>query len=95
MGEPKLPPPAVVFDLDDTLYAERDYVLSGMGAVAAWVEAELGSGADEAFAELVALFDQGVRGRVFDLWLQDQQLDLLGVIGKIKIEVLDSRHDQT
>ena len=24
----------VVFDLDDTLYAERDYVLSGYGAVA-------------------------------------------------------------
>jgi len=29
---------AVVFDLDDTLYAERDYVLSGYGAVAEYTE---------------------------------------------------------
>ena len=27
------PPVAVVFDLDDTLYAERDYVLSGFRAL--------------------------------------------------------------
>ena len=31
---------AVVFDLDDTLYAERDYVLSGYGAVAGHLSGE-------------------------------------------------------
>jgi len=33
-GQPETPIEAVVFDLDDTLYAERDYVRSGYRAVA-------------------------------------------------------------
>ena len=33
---------AVVFDLDDTLYPEADYVLSGFQAVADWAEVHLG-----------------------------------------------------
>ena len=32
----------VVFDIDDTLYLERDYVGSGFAAVGAWIEANLG-----------------------------------------------------
>lgn len=40
---------AVVFDLDDTLYAERDYVRSGYRAVAEHVRNALGR--DEAFEE--------------------------------------------
>jgi putative hydrolase of the HAD superfamily len=31
----------IVFDLDDTLYLERDYVLSGFRAVGKWVESNL------------------------------------------------------
>ena len=30
----------VVFDLDDTLFAERDYVLSGFRAVDEWIRRE-------------------------------------------------------
>lgn len=59
----------IVFDLDDTLYPERDYVLSGFRAVATWAEAHLGIPAPKGFAELEALFAQGVRGHVFDRWL--------------------------
>jgi FMN phosphatase YigB (HAD superfamily) len=33
---------AIVFDLDDTLYAETDHVLSGFKAVAAWAERRFG-----------------------------------------------------
>jgi len=33
-----------VFDVDDTLYLERDYVQSGLRAVAAWAEREFGVG---------------------------------------------------
>jgi putative hydrolase of the HAD superfamily len=54
----------LVFDLDDTLYAERDYVFSGFRAVGAWVEAIYG---DKRFAaEAQDLFNAGVRGKIFD-----------------------------
>src|SRR4030066_168009 len=33
---------AIGFDLDDTLYPERAFVLSGFGAVAGWIEAAVG-----------------------------------------------------
>jgi putative hydrolase of the HAD superfamily len=53
-----------VFDIDDTLYLERDYVHSGFAAVGAWARAELGVAdlGDRAWAA----FDAGVRGRIFD-----------------------------
>jgi putative hydrolase of the HAD superfamily len=60
---------AVVFDLDDTLYPEETYVLSGFRAVAHWAQDDWGLAADEGYAELEALFRQGVRGETFDRWL--------------------------
>jgi putative hydrolase of the HAD superfamily len=53
-----------VFDIDDTLYLERDYVRSGFAAVGAWARTELGVAdlGDRAWAAFVA----GVRGRIFD-----------------------------
>jgi len=65
---------AVVFDLDDTLYAERDYVLSGLRAVATWAEGQLGLPAERSFAELRRLFEDGVRGNTFDRWLSTHGL---------------------
>jgi putative hydrolase of the HAD superfamily len=58
---------AVVLDLDDTLYPEAAYVRSGFRAVAARAQETLGVPAAEAEAELVALFEEGVRGDTFDL----------------------------
>jgi putative hydrolase of the HAD superfamily len=54
----------IVFDIDDTLYLERDYVQSGFAAVGAWLEArQVASG----FAALAwERFQQGQRGNVFD-----------------------------
>jgi putative hydrolase of the HAD superfamily len=54
----------VVFDIDDTLYLERDYVRSGFAAVGAWALAELGAAdlGDRAWAA----FEAGVRGRILD-----------------------------
>lgn len=66
---------AVIFDLDDTLYPERAYVLSGFRAVAEWAEAELGIPAAQGLAELGALFAQGVRGSTFDQWLRARAHD--------------------
>lgn len=57
----------VVFDLDDTLFLERDYVRSGFDAVGAEL-AELGvTGFGETAWEA---FLQGVRGRIFDVALE-------------------------
>lgn len=60
---------AIVFDLDDTLYPEREYVLSGFRAVAAWAEEHLGIPFAQGLGELKRLFEQGVRGDTFDRWL--------------------------
>jgi putative hydrolase of the HAD superfamily len=61
---------AIVFDLDDTLYLEHEYVVSGMRAVGAWGESAIGIDARRGFTELLALFEQGVRGTTFNLWLR-------------------------
>jgi putative hydrolase of the HAD superfamily len=60
---------AVVLDLDDTLYPEAAYVRSGFRAVAARAQETLGVPAAEGEAELVALFEEGVRRDTFDRWL--------------------------
>lgn len=60
---------AIIFDLDDTLYPERQYVLSGMRAVAAWAEDTLGLSSQTSFEELRRLVDSGVRRHTFDRWL--------------------------
>jgi len=60
---------AIVFDLDDTLYPERDYVLSGFKAVAGWAELNLGIPSACGLRELTSLFEEGVRGDTFNLWL--------------------------
>lgn len=60
---------AVVFDLDDTLYLERDYVLSGLQAVDGWARAQLGL---EGLGERMrARFAVGERTRLFDRALAD------------------------
>jgi len=60
---------AVIFDMDDTLYPERDYVMSGFRAVAEWGEQYLDIPAAAGFGELAGLFEAGVRGDTFNRWL--------------------------
>ncbi len=61
---------ALIFDLDDTLYPERDYVMSGFRAVSSWAEDRLGIPADRSFGELCWLFNDGVQGDTFNRWLE-------------------------
>lgn len=65
---------AIIFDLDDTLYHERDYVLSGFRAVAAWVAQRLGWEAAASYAQLAQLYASGVRGDTFNRWLAAHQI---------------------
>lgn len=54
----------VVFDLDDTLYPEAQFVQSGFAAVDRWVLANLGQ---EGFYDTaIKLFDEGKRGDIFN-----------------------------
>lgn len=59
----------VVFDIDDTLYLERDYVRSGFEACGRLLEAEYGL---DRFGDTAwHLFESGVRGDTFDRALVD------------------------
>ena len=62
---------ATLFDLDDTLYPEREYVRSGFRAVAVWADQNLGIPMGRGFAELESLFDGGERAATFELWLSN------------------------
>ena len=66
---------AIVFDLDDTLYPERQYALSGFAAVADWAEGALGIPQDQGYAELETYFNDGVRGDTFNRWLETHDGD--------------------
>ena len=59
----------VAFDLDDTLYLEEDYVMSGFRAVDAWLRRR--RGVDGLYRAAGRLHEAGVRGRVFDLALAE------------------------
>jgi putative hydrolase of the HAD superfamily len=61
---------AAIFDLDDTLYPERQYVLSGFRAVAEWASRNFDIPLATGLRELETLFHDGVRGNTFDRWLQ-------------------------
>jgi putative hydrolase of the HAD superfamily len=70
-------PAAVVFDLDDTLYLERDYVRSGYCVVAVTLRQKLGR--SEAFEEwLWARFEAGESSGAFDALDQEFALGLSG-----------------
>jgi putative hydrolase of the HAD superfamily len=65
---------AWIFDLDDTLYPEREYVRSGFRAVGRWAEERLGLSQAIVRAQLDALFDGGFRSDAFQWWLSEQNL---------------------
>ena len=61
---------AIVLDLDDTLYLERDYVRSGFTHVASYLEDRGLASSAEVFAFLWAGFEAGQRGSAFDSLLK-------------------------
>lgn len=69
----------VVFDLDDTLYLEREYVRSGFAEVAGFVAARTGVDADRTFEFLWNGFETSRRGRAFDELIEAFALDGLAV----------------
>ena len=64
-----MPATHLIFDLDDTLYPERDYAIGGFRAAARWAERELGLAVSP--DKMVALLDQGLLGQLFQQTLQE------------------------
>ena len=63
----------VVFDLDDTLYAEREFACSGFRAVGRWAHARWGlEGLD---ADMTRLLDDGHLGALFKLAFEKHRPD--------------------
>ena len=58
-----MPERAVIFDLDDTLYPHRRFVLSGFRAVATLLQETRGADARATFNMLATAFRRGKRGR--------------------------------
>lgn len=73
----------MIFDLDDTLYPEREFVISGFGAAGAWISSNLGLPADQAASELLSLHDGGARGDTFDRWLKDHGFDVRPYVDRL------------
>lgn len=63
----------LIFDLDDTLYDESTYVMSGLHAVAEFAGQAFGWDVDQSFKQMTALLENNGRGRVFDDWLVSRE----------------------
>lgn len=63
----------IVYDLDDTLYRERDFVFSGFKAVDSWLKTN--HQISGFFSSAVSLFKKGIRGVVFNNALKELQID--------------------
>jgi putative hydrolase of the HAD superfamily len=65
---------AVLFDLDDTLYPEMEFVRSAFGAVAQALATEVGIDAGFTRMRLLQILRRDGRGQVFDQFLYEQRL---------------------
>ena len=59
---------AIILDMDDTLYLERDYVISGFSAAAEALESNELSNAF--LKQAISIFENGNRGNIFNLALK-------------------------
>ncbi len=62
------PRPIIVFDLDDTLYSERDFAISGFKACERWLEEKHGVGG--IVDEMTRLLDEGHMRSLFEIVLE-------------------------
>lgn len=63
----------VVFDVDDTLYLEKDYVRSGFSFLNSWAVERLG--VREFGSTCFNLFERGVRQTIFDVALDELKVE--------------------
>lgn len=76
---------AIIFDLDDTLYLERDFVRSGFISVASHCHQENGSDEHSIFNSLWNKFLNGGRGNLFDLLLEENPSINIPIVDLINV----------
>ena len=60
---------AILFDLDDTLYLEKDFVKSGFKAVASFIQNDNGINEEVVYDRLCSIFNSGEREKIFDNYI--------------------------
>ena len=66
---------AVIFDMDGTLYNEREYVMSGFRAVAEYLSVKYKMNCNKIFEILKSDFDNGLRKKNFDVLVEKLHLN--------------------
>ena len=74
---------AVLFDLDDTLYPEIEFVMSGFRSVAHFLSSRHQLNEEILFTRMSEILQRDGRGRVFDILLKD-----LGIYAEEKVRLL-------
>ncbi|MFC1768273.1 HAD family hydrolase [Nanoarchaeota archaeon] len=67
---------AIIFDLDDTLYLERDFVYSGFNAVANHIHSTLNIPIEGILDSLKKGFDDGIRNKNFNELIDKKNLQI-------------------
>ena len=70
----------LIFDLDDTLYKEREFVKSGFKAVSRYLHFKFNLNEKKIFLQLLKILKKNGRGKIFDILCF--QLKLKNVKGK-------------
>jgi putative hydrolase of the HAD superfamily len=70
-----------VFDIDDTLYLERNFVRSGFQVVGQWMKMQFG--VDDFFGRAWKLFENGRRQHIFDMVISELDLQDRGIVEKM------------
>ena len=62
---------AILFDLDDTLYLERDFVKSGFKSVASLIQNDNGIDKEVVYNRFWSIFNSGERKNIFDNYINE------------------------
>lgn len=74
---------AIIFDLDDTLYNEMQFVESGFKAVSLYMSAEFNVDETEFFQTLIKILKKNGRGRIFNIALKEAGLFKKSLVTKL------------
>jgi putative hydrolase of the HAD superfamily len=74
---------AILFDLDNTLYPESEFIKSGFRATSRFLSLRYGICEERAFNRMLEIFQRDGRGKVFDRLLED-----LGLYSATRVKML-------
>ncbi|MCK4968525.1 MAG: HAD-IA family hydrolase [Candidatus Aenigmarchaeota archaeon] len=66
---------AIVFDLDDTLYDEKQFVISGFSAVASYISKKYSINQNEVLKKLITVLEKQGRGKTFNIALKELNIN--------------------